>query len=67
VPDSRYHRSSSAEKRIEDPIVLSRKRQHEAFDQLYGELAGVPGLLHMVALYVRDNPHVARVLAEWVA
>ena len=52
---------------IEHRITGIAHGEHEALDQLHRELARVDRLLDVVALDVGNLPHVARVLAEWVA
>jgi hypothetical protein len=62
-----HGRRAGTHVRIEDQVARIGEGQHEALDQLDGELAGVGGLLDVVVLDVGDRPHVARVLAERVA
>ena len=61
------HRRANAHVRIEHAIALISQREHEPFDQLYGELTGVDCLFNMVTLNIWKNSHIAGVFPLWIA
>jgi len=66
VEQGGHCRAADPEVRIQDEVVLLREREHQTFYELDRELARMFRLLDVVVLHVRNDPHVARVLAQRV-
>src|SRR5262249_1276372 len=67
VQDGRASGRPHAPVGIDPEIARPRPWEHEAFDELDGELARVDRLLDVVRLHVGEDPHVAGILAARVA
>jgi hypothetical protein len=79
VPQGGQQSGADAGERVEDPVSCIGQREHAAFHEFNGELAGVDRLLGMIGFdignvpkpffpFLSDQlPDVGRILAEWVA
>src|SRR5688500_12408314 len=59
--------TADAHIRVKHDIIFIRHGQNESLDKLYGELARVNRLFHMVRLDVWDDPKVAWIFPKRVA
>ena len=53
--------------RINHKITCIGEGKYQTLREFYRELTWVSGLLWMISLDVRENPHIPRVFSEWVA
>lgn len=58
---------SNTHVRVKHAVTLISQRKNKTFNKFNRKLARVNSLLHVVILYVRENPDISRVFPQWVA
>jgi hypothetical protein len=65
--DRSNHCSTHPHVGIKDAIISIGEREHQAFNEFDGKLTRMFSFLNVVVLYVRKNPHIARILSKGIA